>query len=123
MFQVDWKVLDSSDRGTEVIARGSTTKDMTEEEIRQTLTAVLKDTFPAETAFSSREYVITMKEVAAVVTREKQLETVLRALMTNKHINLGDMIYHVRSAEGHGWDGPWVKAWSNAVKQAEELLR
>ena len=37
----------------------------------------------------------------------------LRGLMTNPHINLGDLVYDVREREGKGWDGPDVKAWSD----------
>lgn len=47
----------------------------------------------------------------------------LRALMTNPHINLGDQVYEVREREGQGWDGPSVKAWSDAVAAAGDVLK
>lgn len=48
--------------------------------------------------------------------------SVLRALMTNPHLSLADRVYDVREREGLGWDGPSVKAWSDAVVAAERLL-
>ena len=47
---------------------------------------------------------------------------VLVALMRNPHIYLGDQIYDVRESEGEGWSGPSVKAWSDAVTEAEAIL-
>lgn len=47
----------------------------------------------------------------------------LHALMTNPHIDLGDAIYSVREREGLGWDGPAVKAWSDAVSAAENVMK
>lgn len=49
--------------------------------------------------------------------------SVLQALMTNPHLNLGDLVYLVREREGKGWEGPAVEAWGNAVGKAEELLK
>lgn len=54
---------------------------------------------------------------------EKRLLNVLIALARNPHINLGDQIYDVRESEGLGWSGPSVKAWSDAVTAAEEILK
>lgn len=48
---------------------------------------------------------------------------VLRALMTNPHISLEDQVYQIREREGQEWDGPSVKAWSDAVVAATELLK
>jgi hypothetical protein len=47
----------------------------------------------------------------------------LRALLTNEHIDLGDLVYQVREREGEGWDGPSVKAWSDAVVAAKDVIR
>lgn len=47
---------------------------------------------------------------------------VLRRLMHNPSICLADEIYAVREDEGLGWDGPNVKAWAAAIKDAEALV-
>lgn len=47
---------------------------------------------------------------------------VLRALTTNPHVDLGDLVYQVRDQEGQGWDGPATKAWSDAVAAARTLV-
>ena len=49
-------------------------------------------------------------------------ESVLRALFTNPSIRLGDLVYTVRDNEGKGWEGPDVKAWSDAVTAGRRLL-
>lgn len=46
----------------------------------------------------------------------------LRALSTNPHLHLGDLVYKVRDSELQGWDGPSVKAWSDAVVAATKVL-
>ena len=48
---------------------------------------------------------------------------ILRKLMTNPHICLGDMVYLVRDREGKGWDGEAVKSWGEAVLEAEKILK
>lgn len=50
-------------------------------------------------------------------------DTILRALMSNEHISLGDLVYNIRESEGKGWDGPSVKAWSDAVSDAEKWMK
>lgn len=47
---------------------------------------------------------------------------ILRALMSNPHITLGDLVYDIRERKGLGWDGPALKAWSDAVTAAEKWL-
>lgn len=47
---------------------------------------------------------------------------VLSRLMHNPSICLADQVYAVREEEGKGWDGPDVKAWAVAVKDAEALV-
>lgn len=47
----------------------------------------------------------------------------LRALSTNPHVHLGDLVYHVRERELEGWEGPAVKAWSDAVVAAADVLK
>lgn len=47
--------------------------------------------------------------------------TILRTLMDS--YELGDLVYDVREREGLGWEGPKVKAYSNAVTAAKELLK
>lgn len=55
--------------------------------------------------------------------REKELLDALRALLTNEHVSLGDLVYTVREREGKGWDGPSITAWNDAVVNAERLVR
>lgn len=50
------------------------------------------------------------------------LAKALQALMTNSHVDLGDLVYTVREREGQGWEGPAVKAWSDAVVAAKAAL-
>lgn len=47
---------------------------------------------------------------------------ILRGLLRNPSMNLGDRVYDVREREGLGWDGPNVKAWGAAVTKAESTL-
>ncbi len=58
-----------------------------------------------------------------IAKRLLEYKAVLQALMTNKHIDLGDLVYTVRDKELQGWDGPSVKAWSEAVGEAKRLLK
>lgn len=58
------------------------------------------------------------RDVSTIV----ELRDALRALAANPHLNLGDLVYDVREREGLGWDGPSVKAWSDAVARAEKIL-
>ncbi len=53
--------------------------------------------------------------------RNVYLERTLRALFSNPHVDLGDLVYQIREREGQGWDGPAVKAWSEAVTEAKRL--
>lgn len=46
----------------------------------------------------------------------------LAALMTNPHINLGDLFYNVRDREGEGLDGPWCRQWGSATSRAAEVI-
>jgi hypothetical protein len=66
---------------------------------------------------------VTQREpLARLLAEAPALLAVLRALTTHPHVSLGDLVYAVRDAEGLGWDGPSVKAWSDAVTQAQALL-
>ena len=47
----------------------------------------------------------------------------LKALTSNPYVSLGDLVYAVREQEGEGWEGPMVKAWSNAVREAEAAIK
>lgn len=53
---------------------------------------------------------------------QSELLAALVALTTNEHINLGDLVYTVRDNEGLGWEGPAVKAWSDAVMAAKAAI-
>lgn len=48
--------------------------------------------------------------------------TILRALFSNPHADLEGHIYAIRDRELLGWDGPAVKAWSDAVVAAKKWL-
>lgn len=59
---------------------------------------------------------------AALIAAAPELFEALSALLSNKHINLGDLVYAIREREGEGWDGPSVTAWSNAVDAARKAI-
>jgi len=56
------------------------------------------------------------------VTGPRLLEA-LKSLMTHEHVDLGGLVYEIREREGLGWDGPSVKAWSDAVTEAREAIK
>lgn len=51
-----------------------------------------------------------------------ELLEALIALTTNKHLNLGDLVYYIREQELEGCDGQSVKAWSAAVTNAQNAI-
>lgn len=60
---------------------------------------------------------------ADAIEENARLRAALVALTTNPHLNLGDLVYTVREREELGWEGPAVKAWSDAVQAADAALR
>jgi hypothetical protein len=54
--------------------------------------------------------------------QDERVLRVLKGLLRNPQINLGDLTYQVREAEGLGWEGPATLAWSEAVAEAEAIL-
>lgn len=57
---------------------------------------------------------------------EQKLEeviAVLKALMENPYIDLGDLVYTVRDRECKGWEGEYVTRWGNAVEAAKDIIR
>jgi len=53
---------------------------------------------------------------------ESYLLDALKAISSNPHVNLGDLIYQVREREGMGWDGDAVKAWSDACDKVDAAI-
>ncbi len=62
------------------------------------------------------------RATAALLAAAPELRDALEALTTHPHVSLGDLVYAVREREGEGWEGPAVKAWSDAVKAAAAAL-
>lgn len=61
-------------------------------------------------------------EVKRERERAERAEDVVAALVRGGgHLDLGDLVYEVREREGRGWDGPAVKAWSDAVVEARQI--
>lgn len=60
---------------------------------------------------------------AKLISAAPDLLEALIAISTNKHLNLGDLIYDVRERELKGWEGESVKAWSDAVKKVEAAIK
>ncbi len=52
----------------------------------------------------------------------KDAIAVLRALTTNPHLSLDDLVYAVREREQQGWMGPSVTLWNSAVMGAKAVL-
>lgn len=58
----------------------------------------------------------------ALIKAAKPMLAALEAISSNPHLDLGDIIYTVREHEGQGWDGPAVKAWSDAVTAVKAAI-
>lgn len=52
-----------------------------------------------------------------------EMKAALIAISSNKHLDLGDLIYDVREREGKGWEGKSVKQWSDAVQKVNEVVK
>jgi hypothetical protein len=64
----------------------------------------------------------TVEADLSLILAAPRLYGALKALLSSKHVSLGDLVYQVREREGLGWEGPAVKAWSDAVVEAEAAL-
>jgi len=67
----------------------------------------------------SSEY---QKKIAELEALNAELVEALKAISSNPHCNLEDLIYKVRDSEGEGWHGPAVTSWSNAVEAIKTVL-
>lgn len=68
------------------------------------------------------EVVANAELIVTAVNNFDKMKEALTALLTNKHVDLGDLVYKVRDSEGKGWEGPSVVAWGKAVVNAKQLL-
>lgn len=46
----------------------------------------------------------------------------LKAITSNPYLHLGDLVYNIRDRELKGWEGPAVKAWSDAVMKVNAAI-
>ena len=59
---------------------------------------------------------------SGLIAAAPDLLAAMKALTSNQHLNLGDLAYTIRDRELKGWDGPAVKAWSEAVQLAAAAI-
>jgi hypothetical protein len=62
------------------------------------------------------------KANAQLMAVSPELLAALEGLLNNDFASLEDMVYQVREIEGKGWNGPGVKAWSEAVTAARDAV-
>lgn len=60
---------------------------------------------------------------ARAISASLEMLAALKAISSNPHCDLGDLVYRVRESEGEGWDGPAVIAWSNAVQAVKTAIQ
>jgi hypothetical protein len=60
---------------------------------------------------------------ARLIISAPDLLAALEALFSNPHLDLGDLVYTICEKELQGWDGPAVKAWSDAVTAAKAAIK
>lgn len=59
---------------------------------------------------------------ARLITAAPDLLQALELLSTNPHLDLGDLVYHIRESEGKGWDGESVTKWNEAIAKMKYAL-
>jgi len=62
------------------------------------------------------------KANAKLIAAAPDMLEALIAISTNKHGDLGDLIYKVRDSEGEGWEGKSVKEWSAAIDKIRNAI-
>lgn len=61
-------------------------------------------------------------ELESLRTANKELVEALKAITSNKHLHLPDLVYQIRDSEGEGWEGQWVTHWSDTLKKIDNLI-
>lgn len=104
-------------KGKNTIVCDCEAKDKEIEQLRKDVAELKKERGThGELYIQARSTINYQKEVIKVLVEA------LEAISTNKCVSLSDLIYRVREVEGEGWEGPQVKAWSDAINKIESAL-
>lgn len=104
-----WKLLKFADDERYVV----TNQDGHEGFYREIATVSFGYSEPAETEQHAN---------ARLIAAAPEMLEALLAITSNKHMNLGDLVYYVRERECQGWEGRSVKAWSDAVMKVTAAI-
>lgn len=81
-----------------------------------------RDLWVATEFFANKAAKESGDEMAKARAAVAELIESAKAIKANPHVHLGDLIYEVREREGQGWEGHWVKQWSDAVYKFDKAL-